>query len=146
MYSRNIENFLRDNPGRDFPWYETLTSVEATAFLAEVRTAIDTSPPSSGDMVTSGFQIFEPRVNAMATDFSLQQVIHQIPLTEPNEVYLYWLGAPETDRMRLCDVVRYWDDLWYPATDDTWIIEPCLRWVIWCDHDGWIRYWKAQRK
>ena len=51
-----------------------------------------------------------------------------------------WVGEHEGLRMPVDLCFRFFYDVWYPGADEIWILPESRRWVIECDHEGWLRF------
>ncbi len=63
-------------------------------------------------------------------------------LEVPNDeaVWLIWLVDGAGISILFRDVVQYYDDLWYPSSDDVWVVEESLSWLLEFDHEEFITF------
>lgn len=60
-----------------------------------------------------------------------------IPLDE--HCFVIWVGTHDGLRMPVDLCFHYFYDVRYPGADEIWILPESRRWVIECDHEGWLR-------
>jgi len=79
-------------------------------------------------------------VNAEKDDFRLRQVLESLGLSLGNYVYLNLMHFDDVDKVELDFLSKYFDDFWYPSSDDLDIIDQDLRWYVCVDHHGFIQF------
>src|SRR5258706_11424678 len=70
------------------------------------------------------------QVRALLSDFPI----------EDEWVELVWPYENEGARMRYVDVVRYYDDLWFPSRDNLWITSERRTWLLAIDHEEAVAF------
>lgn len=56
--------------------------------------------------------------------------------------YLIWLADNEGVESDTASFVQYYDELWLPGSDDVWVAETNLNWLIFMDHEEVFEYRK----
>ncbi|MDD2814305.1 MAG: hypothetical protein PHP00_01000 [Thiotrichaceae bacterium] len=75
-------------------------------------------------------------VNAEHEDFCLSSVLFHENI-KPNEwVYLNWYRYDQVDKMIFSELEKYFDDIWYPSSDDLDIFDDSYAWILSIRHYG----------
>jgi hypothetical protein len=61
-------------------------------------------------------------------------------VTSSETIFLNWYRYDDVDEMRLADVTKFFEDIWYPSSDDLDIFDESLRWILSIRHDGEVKY------
>jgi hypothetical protein len=70
------------------------------------------------DWEIAGLSILVPDMNAEDDSYSMQTITNQLNISSGESVYINWYRFNNIDEMRLDDLERYFDDIWYPGADD----------------------------
>jgi hypothetical protein len=81
---------------------------------------------------------FVPDVDA-DNGFDLRKLISARNLRPQEEVLLNWLRFDNMDRLAFSDLSQYFDDIWYPSSDDIDIFDDTLDWFVFIRHDGCVK-------
>ncbi len=68
--------------------------------------------------------------------FELDLILKSAGIVSPKNVFINWYQFDNIDVMTSKDVVRYFDDLWYPSSDDIDLFDSSFAWVVSVRHDG----------
>lgn len=75
-------------------------------------------------------------VNAEDRNFSLLDLLSTQRIDCEKRVYINWYRFDEVDKMELVSLSRYFDDIWYPSSDDIEIFDDSFSWMLSIRHDG----------
>lgn len=50
-----------------------------------------------------------------------------------------WAWSRDAVRLKFDDFVTWYDDWWYPASDDVWVLDVGCRWLVELDHEEVVR-------
>lgn len=64
----------------------------------------------------------------------VRSLLSQVPLGR-QVVEVVWPFDRVAFRIDYADIVRHYDDLWYPSRDDVWILSPDRTNVVGIDHE-----------
>ena len=95
----------------------------ATVGLVLLQTIADRSKPIENE-------------NAAHDDFKLDRVVWRARIKPQEWVYINWYRFDRIDQIKYLDLVRYFDDIWYPGPDDISIFDEECHWIISVDHEG----------
>lgn len=141
MQQVKIDNFLRY---RDvsFPPFRSLSPAECRTIRHGIASRLGI-PENAGaeDLVRRidelvGNQLMPPAVDP---EFNLRRALMEAGVTTLETVFLNWYRYDDVDEMRLADVTRYFDDIWYPSSDDLDILDESLSWILTVRHDGEVK-------
>ena len=125
-----------------FPLFRTLPLEECQQWRE--RLAYRLGLPAAGtalefacDLVSR--QAYVPEANAME-GFALLPTLTALGITPAPELFLNWARFEAVDAFATADVARYFDDLWYPATDDVDVFDASARWLLSVRHDGVVSF------
>src|SRR4051794_28760896 len=121
MESFKIEHFLRENPGKAFPSFQTLDAAECATLKAAVANVLglpaEIEPlPILNTLRDNAVPVTE--VNAASEEFLLVKVLKSFGITPNRDVFINWLGFDSIDRIALEELSRHFDDIFYPGPDD----------------------------
>lgn len=68
--------------------------------------------------------------NALDDGFELKKVFQSIGVGQEECVYINWYRFDDIDQMRFDDLNKYFDDFWYPSSDDISIFDSKISWVL----------------
>ena len=136
-------NFARSFPGRPFPAHRDLSAAEvedkrenlsingmAAASRESLTRMIDSAKPIAG-------------MSAESDDFDLGDVFRHLRIPPPSNIYVWYLYDDEMVSLSTADVARYFDDFWYPSSDDVGLFDNSGRWIIFVTHYGELRVIKS---
>lgn len=132
-----IEHFERDNPGQSFPWFERVANSRdiGMRLLRRLGLPATTEGVAFLEALDERAQ-YTPAIDAEDDAFDLRRVLvtHRIP--PPVNVLINWNHFEHVDRMRLDDLCRFFDDVWYPSADDIEIFDESCDWCVMVRHFG----------
>ena len=143
--SFKIDHFVRCNDGTSFPDYESLTSRECKEIRSALEAKLGLPPDSAGVVLVSRLADAEescPGVNAEDDLFDLHEFVTSIDINPVGDVLINWYRFDKIDRMMFADLAEFFDDIWYPSSDDIDIFDSTLQWVLSVSHSGHVRYVK----
>ena len=144
MESFKIEHFLKTHNGLLFPWHRSLTADETEVIqrrlLNDAKIVSDTNTPNL-DLVFYLVKKGEVHsdFNAQDKDFNLIAVLDNLEIRPQPNVFVNWYRFDKVDQIRLADLAQYFDDIWYPSSDDIDIFDEDLSWILSVSHDGELR-------
>jgi hypothetical protein len=77
-------------------------------------------------------------INAFNDDFNLNILLPNVGILTQNNVYINWYQFDNIDKMHFGDLSNYFDDIWYPESDDIDIFDDTFLWVLSIYHYGGI--------
>jgi len=138
-----LERFKIVFPDTEFPVVHALPSekcVDLKRKLAEkLGLATNVAPVQLLETLYNSFHI--ERAGIVATDpgFNLGTLLRESGVKTSQQVYINWNQFDHVDEIKLTDLVKYFQYLWYPSSDDVEIFDDTLRWVALVRHDGAVR-------
>jgi hypothetical protein len=70
--------------------------------------------------------------------FRLIETLRSLNLSSLTNVYVNWYRFDNIDKFRTDDLNKYFDDIWFPSSDDIDIFDESLDWIISIRHDGCV--------
>lgn len=145
MDEHKIQNFNNNYPNSAFPDFRTLSAVEAEHIRKSLRDKLGMHSGSTpldiviklGDdsTVISG-------ADADADDFSFKSAVLQAGIEPSKRVLINWYRFDVIDEIALDDLTNYFDDIWYPSSDDIEIFDNSISWMISIGHSGEMTVWR----
>ena len=134
-----IAHFERDNPGRLFPEFRSLSPTEVQAIQRKLlgRFGIDSSESVASflNLIASNEQ-FVAGVNAEHSDFCLRSVLLAEGIQPESKLFVNWDRYNSIDEFQTADLSTYFDYVWYPGSDDIDIFDNTMSWILSVRHDG----------
>ncbi len=138
-----VDHFVRENPGIPFPRYDSLSQHECEDIRRQVTKKLRL-PDEVKDVVLvsrlAEVQKASGYVNAEDSEFDLQDVVSLIGVEPENALLVNWRCFDDIDRFTLSDLAKFFNDIWYPASDDIDVFDSTLSWIISVTHDGHVQY------
>lgn len=148
-----IDNYNRDSDGKPFPWYYHLENAELSelvkkivfAFSIQMNTTIELIIQKICDKTHLLLDNNGSYFNATNEYFQISDVFDLIGVKDQDTIYISWgPGEPclcsDVDLLYIKDVLKHFNDLWYPGTDDMVMFNDSFSFIIWIDHGGGIHY------
>ena len=143
MDAFKIENFQRDNAGDKFPDFKHLSVGEASGIMCKWKEKVGLPQESSPLMLTQVMHdkclVVDGR-NASDIQFNLISILGFCGIEPMPKVYVNWYRYDNIDEFLLDDLINYFDDIWYPASDDIEVFDASFSWILSVSHDGVIAY------
>lgn len=139
MNTFKVENFKRENPKMDFPWYETLDITSLDTLKEKVSSALSLSKEFNFDELIAllrSFETFERDINASDADFNMLKLLESKNIKPNDTIYVNWYRFDEVDRMKVKELSKYFSDIWYPSSDDIEIFDDSYSWFTSISHSG----------
>lgn len=131
-------HFQASHPGVAFPDVSTLSheSAENLRTRLAARLGCDCANGLTLVKTLAGRATVVEGVNAQSEDFRLLQTLWTLQLRPKETVYLNWYRFDSIDIISLEDLAQYFQDLWYPSSDDLDVFDDTLDWVLSIGHSG----------
>jgi hypothetical protein len=142
MQQVKMDNF-RPDPGQAFPPFRALSRAECRVLRDRIASKVGVpATASEAELVRriddlAGQQIAPPAVDP---EFNLGRALMKAGVTSSETIFLNWYRYDDVDEMRLADVTKFFEDIWYPSSDDLDIFDESLRWILSIRHDGEVKY------
>lgn len=121
-------HFERDHPGERYPRVVPLNADAVRLFddgLAPLFKAIGEDRPRTN-------------VDAGKGELDLAEVWKLVGIAPAHDILLSFDAMKSVDRMRRVDVEHHFSDVWYPTSDDLYIFDDSMSWLMYIHHDGHI--------
>lgn len=90
----------------------------------------------------SGASVFE-RTLADDTPSQVRCWLRSLPVDQTDEVAILWASNGFGVRVRFGGFVDVYDDLWYPSSDDVWVVPLRGEWLLELTHEEEARFFKC---
>ncbi len=144
-----IENFHKEYKDRPFPHWEEVPGPAQLALVNRLTHGFGIGTENPREALEDLWRSSEPVncPNAEESAYCLQEVIRGVGIAAQEKVYVLWWLFGEIDQFSLSDLSRYWEYIWYPASDWIMIFDESLCWVLTVGPRGqtWFRR-NAQRQ
>lgn len=139
------KNFESAHPGVRVPDCYTLSPSESDEIRRRLRERLQIPESSDGLAILQKLverASLHTKANALDDSFNLSDVMASLGVQPKVQVYVNWYRFDAIDRMAYDDVVQYFDDIWYPSSDDIEVFDSSLSWVLSVSHDGAVGFVK----
>jgi hypothetical protein len=141
MQAFKLQHFAAAHPQEAFPLFTTITSQEIERLREHLCQAAGTGAATDwGHLYRHLLNQAERIRTANPEDesrFNLDAVLKSLGILPDETVYLAWdPRRADVDRMAFADLSRYFDWIWYPASDDIAIFDESFAWLVFVDHEG----------
>lgn len=141
MENYKIKNFEKENPTKEFPDFNTLPGDKAQEIFSELSERIEkNAPPDHLVKIINQLGAAVKDVKANNDGFDLARVLSELNIRPNENVYINWYRFDNIDEMHFVDLNSYFDEIWYPGSDDIDIFDSTLSWLLSISHDGNIKY------
>jgi hypothetical protein len=82
--------------------------------------------------------------NAEDDDFHLQETMVRVGITPQKTVYVNWYRYDEIDEMHFAELAKYFDDIWYPSSDDIDLFDSTFSWLVEIPHYGVVQWCRLE--
>jgi len=69
-----------------------------------------------------------------------REILTTLPVSLDESCSVVWAGPFDGCRLPVQLCLEYFYDVWYPASDDLWVIPDSRTWFLQCDHHGRLRF------
>ena len=138
-----IDNFLKENPEKEFPNYEHLDNTKSADIRSRICEKLGVS--SSADSLNLVQQIEKyghvcVGVHCNENNFDLKKAFLSIEVECPKNVYISWYRFDDIDKLRFADLAEKFDDIWYESVDDLDIFDDSFSWIVSVTHYGQLKF------
>lgn len=139
MQQFKVDYFKREWPGTMFPNYYSLNDEELLIIQNKLFTKFLSN--KNGDLLElvqkiEAIGLAVDLVNAMNESFSLLDLFSKKNIYSNDFVYINWYRFDDIDRINFSDLDKFFDDIWYPGSDDIDIFDDSISWILSVKHDG----------
>ncbi|XDD49565.1 hypothetical protein AB3N59_14330 [Leptospira sp. WS92.C1] len=142
MEQIKIENYIKDNPNKSFPYWSELDS-EACGKIRNtiIRKLQLISDISDIDLMKTIEKrgAFKGFIDIDNIENTKKVLLTSLPTTDNELIYINWYRINKIDQMYLQDLIDNFDDIWYPSVDDIDVINTTISWIFSISHFGGIK-------
>nr|WP_321396301.1 hypothetical protein [uncultured Desulfobacter sp.] len=142
MEKFKIEHYENDHPGETFPWHKALQSSTAKDFKdalsVKLGLEVDTTSENLIGIILEKSNLIQD-AQADSENFSISKILESRSIIPESNVYLNWYRFDEIDEIHFDNLNKYFDDIWYPGSDDIDIFDQTLSWILTVLHNGSVR-------
>lgn len=142
MEQIKLDNFSNEYPGRDFPKYTSLSKSACSDIAQSIREKFALENATDGLMLVKAIDALAKPCEVashVGEDFDLNALLNVCGIDAADVVYINWHRYDKIDRLRRCDLVGHFYDIWYPDVDDIDVFDDSLSWILSVHHDGYIK-------
>lgn len=139
MDNFKIENFKREFPNAVLPEFRSLNESEVNLIQGKLFKLVKLDENS--DLICLVNKICGQSLHVISkgaedASFLLTTVLLDQGIQCDKFVYINWYHFDDIDKFNLKDLNKYFDDIWYPSSDDIDIFDDSFSWVLSIRHDG----------
>lgn len=148
MEEFKIEIFLKENPGRCFPEYKTLSKGECDEILRKIVKAFRLKNAYGFEVLSElnmEYKISNSH-NAIDDKFNLTNFFQWLAIEPFESVYVNWHRFDRINSFKFNDLNDNFDYIWYPSSDDIEIFDESFKWMVFIAHGGDIGFLLSDRQ
>ncbi|GAA4034803.1 hypothetical protein GCM10022409_19080 [Hymenobacter glaciei] len=133
-----IALFEREHSNR-FPPYETLTYEGC----GRIRTSLASKYGVNSfrlEVELAAMQSVCSEVNG--EELKLLHILTSLGVNPMPNVYINWCQFERIDKIAIAALDKFFDDIWFPVSDDIDLFDESLSWVLSIRHDGVVSFMK----
>jgi hypothetical protein len=133
-----IEHFERENAGMSFPAFQPVPAPARDRLRARLAEVLELPTDASGDAVVHAMCERAKRVHGADADNDpacVARVLRETAGELPDQLYISW-SWDSIDEMAAADFCKWFDDIWYPSSDDIVVFDASCAWYVLIDHHG----------
>ena len=139
MQEFKIEHFKKERPDNAFPEYHSLNIKE----LSDIQNILFSklNLDNNNDLLpivekTRSIATLLDDINAGEDRFGLLALLSTLNIQPDEYVYINWYRYDDVDKIKIVDLDKYFDDIWYQGSDDIDIFDKSFSWILSIRHDG----------
>ncbi len=136
-----IKNFERENGAGFFPVYRQIDPHEVDTLVQNLKNKLalpEDFPNRDIIAIISKKGSLVENANVEESPNTFRLAFGSLTINNLDKIYLNWDNFDVIDEMLLGDFLKYFDDVWYPGSDDLNIIDSKLRWIVTIHHAGML--------
>jgi len=137
-----IEHFLKENSGMTFPHYESLSASANEEIRVRICDAFGFPSSLAGATLTTHLAQLQSHVEGIDAEnenFDLKAFTKSVGISVQNKVFVNWHQFDKIDKLSFEDLAAFFNDIWYPSSDDIDIFDSSFSWIVSITHDGEIQ-------
>lgn len=144
MESFKIENFEKYYDDVIFPKFKELDAREINEFQKKLTLKLGMSEINLLNLTASIRRMSTgiEKINAQSEGFDFNELLSSLHTEKIESVYINWYRFDVIDKMKLIDFAKYFDDIWYPESDDVDIFDDSMSWFVSIHSNGAVSYLK----
>lgn len=149
MEQFKIDHYLKDNPGKSFPGFKKLSKLECNIIITSLRNKLMVPDNTSGAELVKIIDKRQTSIkeeNAEDDNFSLIELFRKNNISLGKEIYINWYHYDQIDQFKKEDLLNFFDDIWYPSSDDIDIFDEKMENIVSIDHGGFIKILQIHQK
>jgi len=126
------------HPNKEVFQVNSLDASKLSTTYEKIRAFIGGELESPLEVVRAIYDKSEPIDGVDANDdgFSFSDVLKSLCI-EPNaNVYINWYRFDNVDEISIKNLTEYFDDIWFPSSDDIDVFDDSFSWIVSVSHDG----------
>jgi hypothetical protein len=139
MDARNIEHFMAENPGAQFPHHRSLSINETEGIRRRLKKLIGL-PDATDDLALVREVAKRSKecegVNVNDAEFNISTILEHLNISPNEKLYINFYRFDIVDEMSINDISRHFNFIWYAGSDDIDIFDESLHWIFSISHDG----------
>ncbi|MHA6698046.1 hypothetical protein [Chryseobacterium sp. A321] len=124
---------------KDFPCYFELEKEDCIEFKKRVIDKFRLKKDNFENSLRDN-HFFLDDANAEDDNFDFLSLLNNLNIKKEEYLFINWNSFENIDKFSLNDFYNYFEDIWFPASDDIDIFNENLDWIISIRHDGVIYY------
>ncbi|TXK96431.1 hypothetical protein BMR02_11560 [Methylococcaceae bacterium HT1] len=145
MEQIKIDNFIKEHPGSSFPNYIHLEDKICADISLSILKKLNLISTTDDLMLVNEVDKLGDICDVVISDaenFNLKNTLSSLGVNYSKNVYINWYRYDDIDKMKIDDLINYFDDIWYLGSDDIDIFDESLTWIVSITHFGQVNFLK----
>lgn len=121
-----------------FPGFKTLTRPECQNLINKLSEKYNLVGNDIALELSSRQTFYEKAYTI--ENFNLMNTLADLGIKPMTKVIINWFRFQRLDEFKIDDLTRYFDDIWFPGSDDIDVFDDTLNWILSVRHDGCISF------
>jgi len=142
MEDFKIQNFEKENPGKNFPCFTSIDAENSKHFVKNISESIFKINLSDGRALAQRIHnqsVIVGGLNANSDNFIFTDTFSRLSIIPKPTIFINWFHFDSIDAFSTKELTEYFTDIWYPQSDDIDIFDDTFSWIISIEHNGAIR-------
>ncbi|MDB5156581.1 MAG: hypothetical protein JWR50_1288 [Mucilaginibacter sp.] len=124
----------------NFPKYETLNNSESQKILDDLSKKYNIDSSNFAKELAGRQSSYDSLHNDSLDGFELRVTLANIGIEPLNQIFINWNNFEDLDVFDTDDLDKYFNDIWFPVSDDINLFDKSMNWILSISHYGAISF------
>ena len=124
----------------NFPKYKTLNNFESQKILDDLSKKYNIDASNFAKELVGRQSSYDSLYNDSLDGFELRVTLANIGIEPFNQIFINWNKFEVLDVFDTDDLDKYFDDIWFPVSDDIDLFDKSMDWILSISHYGTVTF------